>query len=79
MADGKKKKRRGERPDGLIQVSIQIGYKPDGKPDRKYFYGHTRAEAERKRDEFKAKHTAGFKLKSWNIAISSQKPLSSRS
>lgn len=62
MADGKKKKRRGERPDGLIQVSIQIGYKPDGKPDRKYFYGHTRAEAERKRDEFKTRHTAGVKL-----------------
>lgn len=62
MADRTKKKRRGERPDGLIQVSIQIGYKPDGKPDRKYFYGHTRAEAEKKRDEFKARHKAGGKL-----------------
>lgn len=62
MADRTKKKRRGERPDGLIQVSIQIGYKPDGRPDRKYFYGHTRAEAERKRDEYKARHTAGVKL-----------------
>jgi integrase len=56
------KKRRGERPDGLIQVSIQIGYKPDGRPDRKYFYGHSRAEAERKRDEYKARRAAGLRL-----------------
>lgn len=48
------KKRKGERPDGLIQVSLTIGTRPDGKPDRKYFYGHTRAEAERKRDNFRA-------------------------
>lgn len=48
------KKRIGERPDGLIQLSLQVGYKPDGRPDRKYFYGHTRAEAERKRDAFRA-------------------------
>lgn len=53
------KKRKGERPDGLIQVSLQIGYKDNGKPDRKYFYGHSRAEAERKRDEFKAARAAG--------------------
>lgn len=62
MADKTKKKRRGERPDGLIQVSLQIGYKPDGRPDRKYFYGHTRAEAERKRDEYRARNTAGLNL-----------------
>ena len=31
------KKRKGERPDGLIQVSLQIGYKPDGRPDRNIF------------------------------------------
>lgn len=47
------KKRKGERPDGLIQRSLQIGYKPDGSPDRKYFYGHTAKEAEEKRDEYK--------------------------
>ncbi len=56
------KKRRGERPDGLIQVSIQTGYKPDGRPNRKFFYGHTRAEAERKRDEYKAQLAAGLSL-----------------
>lgn len=48
-----RKKRKGERPDGLIQVSLQVGFRADGKPDRKYFYGHSRAEAERKRDEYK--------------------------
>ena len=53
------KKRKGERPDGLIQVSLQVGFRADGKPDRKYFYGHSRAEAERKRDEFKQRMAAG--------------------
>lgn len=48
------RKRKGERPDGLIQVALDIGYWPDGKRRRKYFYGHSRAEAERKRDEYKA-------------------------
>ena len=47
------KKRIGERPDGLIQLSLQIGYKPDGRPDRKYFYGRSRAEAERKREAYR--------------------------
>ena len=59
MTEKQKRKRKGERPDGLIQVSLMTGYKPDGRPDRKYFYGHTRAEAERKRDEYKARHAAG--------------------
>lgn len=65
MADEKakeKRKRKGERPDGLIQVSLQVGFKPDGKPDRKYFYGKTRAEAEQKRDKFKAERAAGLKI-----------------
>ena len=54
------KKRKGERPDGLIQVSLQVGFRADGKPDRKYFYGHSRAEAERKRDEFKQRMGSSF-------------------
>lgn len=56
------RKRKGERPDGLIQVSLMIGYKGNGKPDRKYFYGHTRAEAIRKRDEYKAQRETGLRL-----------------
>lgn len=47
------KKRKGERPDGYIQVTLTIGRKPDGKPNRKTFYGKTRAEAERKREQYK--------------------------
>lgn len=62
MTEKQKRKRKGERPDGLIQVSIQIGYKPDGRPDRKYFYGHSRAEAERKRDEYRASFLSGAKF-----------------
>lgn len=56
----KKKKSRGERPDGLVQVSLMVGYKADGKPDRKYFYGHDRAEAEKKRDAYKARLNDGL-------------------
>lgn len=43
----KKRKRKGERKDGRIQVTFTVGYKPDGKPDRKVFYGYTREEAEK--------------------------------
>lgn len=58
MATGKRK-RKGERPDGLIQVALDVGRGPDGKRMRKYFYGHSRAEAERKRDEYKAHMDSG--------------------
>lgn len=60
------KKRKGERPDGLIQVSLQVGYRADGKPDRKYFYGHSRAEAEGKRDAYKQRIGSSF---SPNISV----------
>lgn len=48
-----KRKRRGERTDGRIQVALAIGRKPNGKPKMKSFYGRTRAEAEAKRDAYK--------------------------
>ena len=63
------KKRKGERPDGLIQRSLQIGYKPDGSPDRKYFYGHTAKEAEAKRDEYKRRFLIGASFPQ-NITVS---------
>lgn len=63
------RKRKGERPDGLIQVSLQVGFRDDGKPERKYFYGHSRAEAERKRDEYKqrigATHSPDITVREW--------------
>lgn len=53
------RKRKGERADGLIQVTLDIGYDADGKRIRKSFYGKSRAEAERRRDEFKASMKRG--------------------
>jgi integrase len=48
----KRRKRRGERSDGTIMVTATVGFGPDGKRQRKYFYGRTRAEAEAKRAAF---------------------------
>lgn len=48
----KSRKKRGERSDGRIQVTYTDGYRQDGKPNRISFYGKTRAEAERKRDDY---------------------------
>lgn len=56
------RKRKGERPDGLIQRSLQIGYKPDGRPDRKYFYGHTVKEAEEKREAYRKRYQSGVRF-----------------
>lgn len=36
------------RSDGRWESAITIGYKPDGKPDRKYFYGKTQKEVKEK-------------------------------
>jgi integrase len=54
MTEPKKKRRRkGERPDGRIARTLTVGKKPDGTPIRKFFYGKTITEAERLRDEYK--------------------------
>lgn len=37
-----------KRADGRWESAITIGYKPDGKPDRKYFYGKTQKEVKEK-------------------------------
>ena len=58
------RKRKGERADGLIQVTLDIGYDKNGKRIRKSFYGHSRAEAERKRDEYKTAMKRGSKYAS---------------
>lgn len=54
MEEKKTRKKRGERKDGRIQITYTDGYRNDGKPNRVSFYGRNRAEAERKRDEYKA-------------------------
>ena len=46
-------RQKGERPDGLIPVYLDVGHKPDGSRIRKVFYGHTRAEALQKKEAFK--------------------------
>lgn len=56
-------KRKGERPDGLIQVALDIGYWPDGRRRRKYFYGHTRTEANAKKQAYLDGLNAGSKFR----------------
>lgn len=51
------RKRKGERSDGRIQISLDIGYNAEGKRIRKYFYGNTRIEAERKKAAYLARGT----------------------
>lgn len=55
------RKRKGERADGLIQIQAEIGHYPDGRRKRKTFYGHTRLEAERKRDAFLARQNGLYR------------------
>lgn len=54
MDEKKTRKKKGQRADKRIQVTYTDGRRPDGKPNRVTFYGRTRAEACRKRDEYKA-------------------------
>lgn len=53
MEEKKTRKKRGERKDGRVQITYTDGFRPDGKPNRISFYGRSRAEAEKKRDEYK--------------------------
>ena len=60
MSEKKPRKKRGERKDGRIQVTYTDGYRADGKPNRLSFYGRSRAEAERKRDEYRLRGNQQF-------------------
>lgn len=71
MPDDKpKRKRKGERKDGLIQRSLVVGRKQNGKYDRKYFYGRTIAEANQKKEAFKEKLKKGIDVEYANITVS---------
>ena len=37
-----------QRPDGRYEAKVQVGYKPDGRPDRITVYADTSAELEKK-------------------------------
>lgn len=61
------RKRRGLRADKRVQVTLTIGYKADGKPDRKSFYGKTRAEAMRKKQEYIDRRKNGIALQDMTV------------
>ncbi len=55
-----KRKPKGLRKDKRVQVTLTIGRKEDGSPDRKSFYGETRKEADAKRQDYKLKRQMGL-------------------
>ncbi len=55
-----KRKSRGLRPDNRVQVTLTIGRDEYGKPIRKSFYGSSRADAVRQRDEYKLNRRMGL-------------------
>lgn len=59
--------KKGKRSDGLIQVTLDVGYDANGKRIRKSFYGHSRAEAERKRDAYskRSKYSQNITVGEW--------------
>ena len=61
------RKRKGERSDGRIVLTLDVGYNTEGKRLRKYFYGQTRIEAQRKKDEYIASLTG---IRHTNITVS---------
>ena len=67
--DDKKRKRRGERDDGRILVTLAIGRADNGRIIRKYFYGRTRKEAEKNRDEYKRKMQMGLSVKADEMTL----------
>lgn len=69
MSAEKKRRRRGERADKRIQVTLTLGRRPDGKPDRKSFYGRTRAEAEALRDAYKRDLEDGMAADAGEITV----------
>lgn len=59
------------RSDGRWESAITIGYKPNGKPDRKYFYGKTQKEVKEKVAEWhesqKQKSASGILKKEYTF------------
>lgn len=64
------KKKKGLRKDGRIQRSIVIKRKQDGSLERKFFYGKTAKEADRKKEEFKARMKSGLDVAYDDITVS---------
>ena len=51
-----------KRADGRYQLSVMVGYNPDGKPKRKLVYGKTQAEVRDKANELRMLHNMGIEL-----------------
>lgn len=49
-----------QRPNGLWELTVMIGYKEDGKRKRKSFYGKTQKEAKEKYKEFQRQQDLGL-------------------
>lgn len=69
MGRKKKNARRGNREGSLFQRQdgrwcgvVWLGYKPDGKPNRKMVYGKTYEEAQQKKKELESKTLTGFTI-----------------
>ena len=52
VKEKKSRRRKGERKDGLIPVTLELPRNPDGTRNRKWFYGKTRADALRQKQEY---------------------------
>jgi integrase len=46
--------------DGRWRARLMVGYKPDGKPDRRAVYGRTRAECQRRLDDLRRRSEQGM-------------------
>jgi integrase len=68
MSDTKRKARKrghgegtiDQRTDGRWRGRLMVGFRSDGKPDRRVVYGKTRAECQRKLDEIRHRHAIGL-------------------
>lgn len=62
------KRRKNQRADGRYMVQLTVGTKPDGKPIRKTFYGDSKSEAVKKRDEYKQNRADGLSDEKFTVA-----------
>lgn len=66
----KRDKPKGQRKDGLVQVTKSFGRLPNGKRDVKVFYGKTMKEAKAKRDEYIKEREEGLVQEDKDITVS---------
>lgn len=66
----KKDKPKGQRKDGLVQVTKSFGRLPDGRRDVKVFYGKTMKEAKAKRDAYVRDREEGLIHEDLDITVS---------